>query len=1038
MRLCHFPALILFSAGIFFPISVARAADPAVQVLLNGAPVPVGTYPFPFSPGAGLVMDNGLIRFTFNRDDATGGIVTGWDGSSAALPATTSITAVSVTVNGRELAHNLNGVDPRDPDRQHSFYIDEGGGKTRLVCSEARVLRASPDLVEVVFADTTSAVLRHEHHLIMRRGKPGLYGYDILRSLTATSISEVRMNVRWDRAIFDHAFNWERGAGQQPTYGYLATQTSVGDETWRVDAGNNAALPAGTVYTKYNWSLYHHENPMFGHYGNGFGAWFTPLGGVTDQTLAAFYGVGPNHQDLAIHQDALILNYFGPNHYGLPAYSIPAGYARLYGPWFVYVNSGDPSNPAAMIDGAAAIAQREIAENRAGSDWIADPLYPSPAQRTTVSGRVQIADGRPADGVWALLSTQDVTEVYTIHEPTYFVKTDAFGRFSLPGIPAGTYSLYCFSAKGSITGQFKQAGVVVSGATQDLGTISWTPPKYPTFLWQIGSADRMGGEFNLASRTDDMSSPRSYEKPALIPANLTFSIGANWEPQDWYYAQTNAGVWTVSFNLDRVYSGTAYLTVSSSMQQGGTPVVAINGSSAGITGTLPSGNDSTIARQADRSGRPLLSVLTFPASRLVVGNNTLTFTKGAAGSGFGWDTVLLEVNETTAPAPARLTATAVIKTETASSRVWTVTVTNAGAGAANLARLDGFVLVQTSGSAGPLPRIVGRDPHRFPLPLGMIPAGASASIDVTLDLTGTPPDAKYSITASFSANGGSVTGLVNAPRSASRIANFSIRATAGIDAQTLIVGFGIGGAGTAGAKPMLFRGAGPALTAFGVPGALADPKLQLFSGPTKILENDNWSGDPLVAAMAAQVGAFSFTSAASRDAALSNAATNPGGYTAQLSGVGGTTGIVLAEIYDATPPAAFADATPRLINVSARTQVGTGADILIAGFVVSGSAPKNVLIRAIGPALANFGVPGVLADPKLELFSGSSRIGENDNWSGADALAAGFASVGAFTLDPASKDAALLATLAPGSYTVQVSGVANTTGVALVEIYEMP
>ena len=111
---------------------------------------------------------------------------------------------------------------------------------------------------------------------------------------------------------------------------------------------------------------------------------------------------------------------------------------------------------------------------------------------------------------------------------------------------------------------------------------------------------------------------------------------------------------------------------------------------------------------------------------------------------------------------------------------------------------------------------------------------------------------------------------------------------------------------------------------------------------------------------------------------------------------------------------------------------------MIAGFVVSGSAPKSVLIRAIGPSLAAFGVTGVLADPKLELFSGSAKINENDNWAGADALVNSFSSVGAFALDVNSKDAALLATLAPGSYTVQVSGVANTTGVALVEVYEIP
>jgi rhamnogalacturonan endolyase len=471
-------AALAFS-GATLPVELAWAAgsQPAgpgapVRLLVSGAPGQVGKqYVFPDEVSS-LVLDNGLARFTFGRDDAAGGIVTGWSD--------VSITCSSVVVGGTELAHNLNGVNPRDPDRQHSFYIDAGGGRTRLVCSRVDVLRASDDLAEVVFVDTTSTPLRQEHHLIMRRGRRGLYGYNILSNVgtTTTSINEVRMNTRWDRAIFDHAFNWERGGGQQPTYAYLATQQSVQDETWRIDGINNPALPSpnsnsgnlppGTVYTKYNWSLYHHENPMFGHYGNGFGTWFTALGGVTDQTLSAFYGVGPNHQDLAIHQDALILNYFGANHYGLPSYTLQPGYRRLYGPWLSYITVGDADGADAMITQAAQIAQAEIAANRAGSDWISDPLYPTPQQRTTVRGRVQIADGRPADGMWVLLSTQQVTDVYTIHEPTYFVRSDADGAFTLPGIPpawnpgtttAGAYTLYVFSSKGSITDQFVRPGV---------------------------------------------------------------------------------------------------------------------------------------------------------------------------------------------------------------------------------------------------------------------------------------------------------------------------------------------------------------------------------------------------------------------------------------------------------------------------------------------------------------------------------------------------------------------------------------------------
>ena len=99
-----------------------------------------------------------------------------------------------------------------------------------------------------------------------------------------------------------------------------------------------------------------------------------------------------------------------------------------------------------------------------------------------------------------------------------------------------------------------------------------------------------------------------------------------------------------------------------------------------------------------------------------------------------------------------------------------------------------------------------------------------------------------------------------------------------------------------------------------------------------------------------------------------------------------------------------------------------------------------MLIRAIGPTLggAPFGVSGVVMDPRLELFSGQTRIGENDNWGGGETLVSAFSAVGAFALSGNSRDAALVMTLQPGNYSVEVSGVASTTGTALVEVYEVP
>ena len=765
-------ALALGTSGLGVDLALA-AGGPPVRLLLNGSPGAAGAHAFPGEVDT-VVLDNGLIRFTFGRDDAAGGIVTGWTD--------TSITASSVVVNGTELGRNLNGIAPRDPDREHSFSIDAGGGRSRLVCSRVDVLRLTDDLVEVAFVDTTTTPLRHEHHLVMRRGRRGLYGYDVLTNVAdaVTNINEIRMNTRWDRSILDHAFNWERGGGQQPTYAYLLTQTQVQDETWRIDgvnnpdlpspASNSGNLPPGTVYTKYNWSLYHHENPMFGHYGGGFGVWFTALGGVTDQTLGAFYGVGPNHQDLAIHQDALILNYFGANHYGLPSYNLQPGYRRLYGPWLTYVTTGHPDDPDAMIAEAAAIARAEIAANRRGAAWVADPLYPPPAERTAVHGRLQIADGRPARGVWVVLSTQSAADVYAIHEPTYFVRTDADGRFVLPGIPPawlpgtttpGTYTLYAFGGRGSVTDQLTVPGIEVSGRVQDLGTLAWSPANRTTFLWQIGGADRSGGEFALAARPADRSNPRAYEKPSQVPGDLTFDVGSSWEPQDWFYAQTNAGTWTVRFNVDRAFTGTVFLTVSSSLQQSGRPAVALNGVAA--TGALPGNNDSTIARQADRSGFPRLATLTFPASVLQPGTNTLTLTRGAgtpAGNGLGWDTLVLEVDETGAPAAARLTGEVVRVTRGGSTRAWTIRIANHGDGAANDVRLDGFVIDPDAGRGRGRSgaRITSRDPNRAPVPVAAsLPAGGAATVEVTAELV---PGAGHDVTISFSANGGRTRGTI--------------------------------------------------------------------------------------------------------------------------------------------------------------------------------------------------------------------------------------------------------------------------------------
>lgn len=258
--------------------------------------------------------------------------------------------------------------------------------------------------------------------------------------------------------------------------------------------------------------------------------------------------------------------------------------------------------------------------------------------------------------------------------------------------------------------------------------------------------------------------------------------------------------------------------------------------------------------------------------------------------------------------------------------------------------------------------------------------------------------------------------------------NLSVRTTLSAN-QILFVGVNMSGAG----KDVLVRAAGPSLGALGVPGTMVDPRLAVFttaSPPVQIAQNDNWLGNAAVDAAIRALGAFPFVSTASLDAAL---VTNiVGGRTVQVSG--STAGNVIVEAYDAGP-----GNTARFTSIAARNFVGTGGDILIAGFTIDGTGSKNLLIRAAGPSLGALGVPGTLVDPKLEIFTATAvpvKVAENDNFAGAvDTLAR---TLGGFGFVPGARDAAILVSLPAGGYTVQVSGLNNGTGEAIIEVYEVP
>jgi sugar lactone lactonase YvrE len=264
----------------------------------------------------------------------------------------------------------------------------------------------------------------------------------------------------------------------------------------------------------------------------------------------------------------------------------------------------------------------------------------------------------------------------------------------------------------------------------------------------------------------------------------------------------------------------------------------------------------------------------------------------------------------------------------------------------------------------------------------------------------------------------------------SRLIDISTRSYVGLGSAVSIAGFVVEGNKP---KTLLIRAAGPSLAQFGVSGVLDDPVLELHSSTSIVGTNDNWSDDPTEAtfiANAAKIaGAWSWQDG-SQDSAMV-VTLNPGSYTAIVSGrYGFETGVALVEVYDVD----YGPGAARLTNLSTRSQVQGGQQVQIAGFVIAGPSPKKVLIRASGPALAKYGVSGLLADPYLEVHAASGLLASNDNWDVA--LRPSFQAMGVDNWSVGSADAALEMTLDPGTYTAVVSGKGGATGVNLVEILE--
>ena len=489
------------------------------------------------------------------------------------------------------------------------FYSSVNGSlgfaPTQLV-----VTTNTPHMVDIAYISDWG-----ELHYVVFSDLSGLYSYFVATNIG--TVGEYRTLYRFNGNLIHTGYNGIERAIAFPSLAEVEASTVLQDSTY--------LLPDGTVYTKYDASTYAYlQDRLHGVYGSGFGAWMI-------SPSHEYVNGGPMKQELTVHMDAssgdaVLLNMLSASHFGTPSVTIPSG--KIYGPWLVYFNDGS-------IEDALRQAARE--EAQWPYRWLSNPHYP--LERSTVTGRLRLADGRPAAGAMVILA-QPGGDVYAQGaDYIFFAQADLFGQFLIPHVRQETYSLYAFSTGGligDVTDQYEQDGIVVRGPWVDLGQLTWSPPQYNHLLWQIGHANRKADEFKLANL------PRQYGLWNQVPANLTYTIGQSSPENDWYYAQTQVGTWTINFNLRETYSGNAQLTIAlAGMSRTAAVTVAVNGSAVGAYPAFA--NDMAIYRSANQSGYYHLIPITFPAALLQTGANSITLqaTEVSSGGGAMYDTIKL-------------------------------------------------------------------------------------------------------------------------------------------------------------------------------------------------------------------------------------------------------------------------------------------------------------------------------------------------------------------------------------------------------------
>jgi rhamnogalacturonan endolyase len=514
------------------------------------------------------------------------------------------------------------------------YSMDGGKGYAQPSHCEVSVKTNTNNLVDVAFKSTWQPGYRQqafdiECHYVIEKGTSGIYCYALLThqaAYPATRVGEWRYVWKVPGDFFDHIMVDSLRNMELPTQAdYAKAEHTSIPESVKLTTG----VKAGTYECKYGYSVEYYDVGTYGQASNKYkvGGWAI-LGGYD------FFNDGPSQADLN-SAAGTILVHFGRDHYAGSGTSVEAGeqWSKAFGPYLLYLNTGADANVM------WADAKKKVVEEKAKWPyrWLTNtPEYPLADGRGTVAGTFVVKDPYKPNvkggNAWVGLIVPGTDWQKDSKNYQYWVKADASGKFVIPNIRPGTYSLHAY-VNGAV-GEYAAENITVKARqTQNIGNQTWNIPRDKgKLIWEIGIPDRTAREFKFGKKYWNSFMWETYS-PAL-PNPLVYTVGSSDWHTDWNYVQSaywnkdgsfSTWPWKINFKLDKLpASGYATLTFAFASVDRGRLTTYVNDESAPFdtfTPTLDVGGNALV-RQGIHA-KYSTYVLKVPVAKLKVGDNSI-------------------------------------------------------------------------------------------------------------------------------------------------------------------------------------------------------------------------------------------------------------------------------------------------------------------------------------------------------------------------------------------------------------------------------